>query len=115
MIFNPSSINKHLIRLRKSIFHFFKFYSQNPTSDFAKLKHLLNAAKQVVILSGAGISAESGVPTFRGPKGLWRQLEASILFNPVTFREDPGFVWEYYHYMRELVLKAQPNAVRITE
>ena len=110
MSFNPRSLYKH----RKAISHLPKFYSLKPKSDFTKLKRLLNAAKTVVVLSGAGISAESGVPTFRGPgEGLWRQLEASILYNPVTFREDPGLVWEYYHYMRELVLKSQPNAVRL--
>ncbi|KAJ8727525.1 hypothetical protein PYW07_001644 [Mythimna separata] len=44
---------------------------------------------------------------------MWRKLDASILYNPVTFREDPGLVWEYYHYIRELVLKTKPNAGHI--
>lgn len=105
---NSRSYYKH----RKILWQLAKFYSQNPKSDFSKLKNILNAAKQVIILSGAGISAESGVPTFEKPEGLWRKMEATILYNPVTFREDPGLVWEYYHYIRELVLKAQPNAVR---
>lgn len=90
---------------------FLKFCSKKQSSDFAKLKHLLKAAKQVVVLTGAGISAESGVPTFRGPGGLWRKLDATLLANPSAFREDPGLVWEFYHYRRELVLKAKPNAV----
>ncbi|KAJ8733342.1 hypothetical protein PYW08_001640 [Mythimna loreyi] len=102
----PRSFYKHT----KTLYYLRKFYSQN---DFAKFKNVLNTAKQVVVLTGAGISAESGVPTFREPEGLWRKLEASILYNPVTFREDPGLVWEYYHYIRELVLKAQPNAGHI--
>ncbi|XP_047035464.1 NAD-dependent protein deacylase sirtuin-5, mitochondrial-like [Helicoverpa zea] len=92
---------------------FLKFCSKKQSSDFAKLKHLLKAAKQVVVLTGAGISAESGVPTFRGPGGLWRKLDATLLANPSAFREDPGLVWEFYHYRRELVLKAKPNAGHI--
>ncbi len=60
--------------------------------------------------SGAGISAESGVPTFRGAGGLWRRYQATDLASPVAFRRDPSLVWEFYHYRRELVNTKQPNA-----
>ncbi|KAG6441413.1 hypothetical protein O3G_MSEX001796 [Manduca sexta] len=81
-----------------------------PSSDMAKFKEALKAAKQVVILSGAGISAESGIPTFRGAGGFWRKYQSSALATPEAFRESPSLVWEFYHYRREVAAKAQPNA-----
>ncbi|CAB3239435.1 unnamed protein product [Arctia plantaginis] len=83
------------------------------SNDMSKFKELLQSAKEVVVLSGAGISAESGIPTYRDQGDLWRTLPSSILNNPGTFREDPGLVWEFYHHRREMALKAQPNAGHI--
>ncbi|CAH2071011.1 unnamed protein product, partial [Iphiclides podalirius] len=79
------------------------------SSDIAKFKEALKASKQVVILSGAGISAESGIPTFRGAGGYWRKYQASSLATPEAFRNNPSLVWEFYHYRREVAAKAQPN------
>ncbi|XP_013139072.1 PREDICTED: NAD-dependent protein deacylase sirtuin-5, mitochondrial-like isoform X2 [Papilio polytes] len=79
------------------------------SSDMAKFKETLKAAKEVVILSGAGISAESGIPTFRGAGGYWRKYQASSLATPEAFRHSPSLVWEFYHYRREVAAKAQPN------
>lgn len=96
---------------QKTLHYVPKPFTQRQFNSFAKFKQVLNAAKRVVVLSGAGISAESGVPTFRGKDGLWRTLDAPLLASPSAFRDDPGLVWEFYHYRRELVLNAKPNAV----
>lgn len=72
----------------------------------------LKEAKNVLILTGAGVSAESGVPTFRGSGGLWRKYQAQNLATPEAFAANPSLVWEFYHYRRELVLKVEPNLVR---
>lgn len=77
----------------------------------AKFRESLKSAKGVAILSGAGISAESGIPTFRGPEGYWRKWPPTILASPAAFREDPSLVWEFYHYRREVARKAKPNPV----
>ncbi len=61
-------------------------------------------------MTGAGISAESGVPTFRGPDGLWRNYSPEKLATPEAFEQDPRLVWEWYDWRRSVVHKAQPNA-----
>lgn len=75
----------------------------------AAFQNLLASARHIVILTGAGISAESGIPTFRGDGGLWRTYEAQELATPDAFRKNPSLVWEFYHYRREVVAKCQPN------
>jgi NAD-dependent deacetylase sirtuin 5 len=75
----------------------------------ASFTQLLDAAKRIVILTGAGISAESGIPTFRGAGGLWRTYQAQELATPQAFRANPSLVWEFYHYRREVVARCQPN------
>lgn len=69
----------------------------------------LDAAKNIVVLTGAGISAESGIPTFRGAGGLWRSYNAMELATPEAFQRDPSLVWEFYHYRRTVVAKCGPN------
>jgi NAD-dependent deacetylase len=76
----------------------------------ARLRQALNQAHRVVALTGAGISAESGVPTFRGADGLWRQYRAMDLATPEAFARDPDLVWEFYNWRRELLAKLAPNA-----
>ncbi|KAG0586801.1 hypothetical protein KC19_2G118500 [Ceratodon purpureus] len=71
---------------------------------------VLQNAKKVVVLSGAGISAESGIPTFRGEGGLWRDYDATELATPGAFAANPSLVWEFYHYRRTIVAGAAPNA-----
>jgi len=64
----------------------------------------------VAVLTGAGISAESGVPTFRDAQtGLWAKYEPSELATPQAFKRNPKLVWEWYAWRRELVASAQPN------
>lgn len=83
----------------------------SPSNDMEAFRNLVKTAKHVVILTGAGISAESGVPTFRGAGGLWRKYQAQQLASPQAFLKNPSLVWEFYHYRRELVLKKSPNKV----
>lgn len=82
-----------------------------PSSDVAAFRNIVNRSKNVVVLSGAGISAESGIPTFRGAGGFWRTYQAQQLATPEAFTANPSLVWEFYHYRRELVLTKQPNKV----
>eukprot|EP01063_Lacrimia_lanifica_P038504 TRINITY_DN8214_c0_g3_i1.p3 TRINITY_DN8214_c0_g3~~TRINITY_DN8214_c0_g3_i1.p3 ORF type:complete len:281 (+),score=89.78 TRINITY_DN8214_c0_g3_i1:1427-2269(+) len=70
----------------------------------------LRRARHVVVLTGAGVSAESGVPTFRGEGGLWRRYQALELATPEAFRSDPALVWQFYEYRRRLVSGCMPNA-----
>lgn len=75
----------------------------------SKLAHLLKDVEQVVVLTGAGISQESGIPTFRGPGGLWRNFRAEDLATPQAFHRDPQLVWEWYDWRRGLIGQAKPN------
>ena len=69
---------------------------------------------RVVVLTGAGVSAESGVPTFRGQGGLWRTYRAEDLATPEAFARDPALVWAWYDWRRQLVAACQPNAAHVT-
>ena len=73
------------------------------------VRSLLDAARSVVVLTGAGISAESGVPTFRGPGGLWRDYRPEDLATPEAFAGDPRLVWEWYDWRRRKIADARPN------
>jgi NAD-dependent deacetylase len=64
----------------------------------------------VVALTGAGVSAESGIPTFRGLGGLWRGRDPLRLATPEAFEADPALVWEFYNWRRGLVSAATPNS-----
>ena len=66
-----------------------------------------------MVLTGAGVSAESGVPTFRGAGGFWREYAAQDLATPYAFRRDPSLVWEFYHYRREVMREKHPNPAHI--
>ncbi|UJR07829.1 hypothetical protein I4U23_012112 [Adineta vaga] len=76
---------------------------------FEKFRELFAKARSVLVLTGAGISAESGVPTFRGSGGLWRQFKATELATPAAFAQSPSLIWEFYQYRRELVQTKEPN------
>lgn len=65
--------------------------------------------QKVVVMSGSGISAESGIPTFRGAGGLWRDFRPEELATPEAFRRDPLLVWEWYQSRRDLIRSAKPN------
>ena len=70
----------------------------------------IKGAKRLTILTGAGVSAASGVPTFRGQDGLWRRYRAEDLATPDAFARDPRLVWEWYAWRRELIAACRPNA-----
>ncbi len=76
----------------------------------AMVREWLTAAASVAVLTGAGISAESGIPTFRGPGGLWRTYRAEDLATPQAFARDPQLSWEWYDWRRANIATAQPNA-----
>lgn len=82
----------------------------NFQEGIAKAREWLRAAETIAVLTGAGISAESGVPTFRGVGGLWRSYRPEDLATPGAFARDPKLVWEWYNWRRELIAKASPNA-----
>ena len=69
----------------------------------------LAESERVAVLTGAGISAESGVPTFRGKDGLWQGFRATDLATPEAFAGDPKLVWNFYNWRRELLAPLQPN------
>jgi NAD-dependent deacetylase len=69
----------------------------------------LARSQRVVALTGAGVSAESGVPTFRGPGGLWRNYRPEDLATPEAFARDPALVWEWYQWRQGIVAGCQPN------
>ncbi len=77
--------------------------------DLTQARAWLAGATSVAVLTGAGISAESGVPTFRGPEGLWREFKPEELATPEAFARDPRLVWEWYDWRRSIVAKAAPN------
>lgn len=71
---------------------------------------LLRKASHVAVLTGAGISAESGIPTFRDAlTGLWSRFDAEDLATPEAFQRDPALVWGWYEWRRMKVLQAEPN------
>ncbi len=76
----------------------------------SKLQSLLKHAESVCVLTGAGISAESGVATFRGTDGLWSKLKPEELANFDAFMRNPELVWEWYNYRRKIVHDVKPNA-----
>ena len=80
-----------------------------PVQFSSKLQSLLIPSTRVVVLTGAGISAESGVPTFRGQDGLWNQYRVEDLATPQAFAVHPKRVWEWYSWRRELISRIEPN------
>jgi NAD-dependent deacetylase len=65
---------------------------------------------RVLVVTGAGISAESGIPTFRGTGGYWRNLDPAKLATQSAFDSDPELVWQWYRERREMIRRAEPNA-----
>jgi NAD-dependent deacetylase len=74
----------------------------------------LARARSVAVLTGAGVSVESGVPTFRAAQtGLWAKYNPEELSTPRAFRRNPRLVWEWYAWLRQLVAEARPNAAHL--
>ena len=76
---------------------------------FDSIKDQIKNYKKIVFVTGAGISQESGIPTFRGKDGLWRNHDAMKLATIDAFYDNPKLVWEWYNERRMNVFQAQPN------
>jgi len=73
----------------------------------------LAEARSIVAFTGAGISAESGVPTFRGATGIWNKMRAEELASMDAFMKNPDLVWEWYAHRKRIIAEVQPNAGHI--
>lgn len=71
-------------------------------------------AEHLIALTGAGISKESNIPTFRGEDGLWREYDATDLATPQAFARDPELVWEWYTWRQNLIAQCEPNPAHLT-
>ncbi|GLC24059.1 SIR2 family NAD-dependent protein deacylase [Roseisolibacter agri] len=80
------------------------------TPELGRARALLAGAQRLLVFTGAGVSAESGVPTFRGAGGMWNARRAEDLATPEAFARDPRLVWEWYAWRRGLVARCEPNA-----
>ncbi|KAJ5093737.1 SIR2 family histone deacetylase [Penicillium angulare] len=80
-----------------------------PAADLESFSKHLKRSTRILALLGAGISASSGLPTFRGAGGFWRSYDATSLATPEAFEENPGLVWQFYSYRRHMALQAKPN------
>jgi len=74
----------------------------------------LKKSESIVFFTGAGISAESGIPTFRGKEGLWNKFRPEELASFDAFIKNPELVWEWYNYRRKIIHEAKPNAAHLT-
>lgn len=79
------------------------------SNDLASFHQYLCSSRRILALVGAGLSASSGLPTFRGAGGLWKGYEATELATPDAFQTDPGLVWQFYSHRRLAALRAKPN------
>ena len=75
----------------------------------SQVRQWLDDGSSIAVLTGAGVSAESGIPTFRGQGGLWKQYRPEDLATPQAFARDPKLVWEWYDWRRGLIARAAPN------
>jgi NAD-dependent deacetylase len=78
-------------------------------SQLQRAAALLGRVTNLVAFTGAGVSAESGVPTFRGAEGVWKDFRAEEVATPEAFRRDPKLVWEFYNHRRNRLAEVQPN------
>ena len=79
-------------------------------NSMQEVREWIAQAESVAVLTGAGISAESGIPTFRGDGGFWKNFKAEDLATPEAFLRDPKLVWEWYDSRRAMIAQAKPNA-----
>ena len=78
--------------------------------EFRGLLERMHPGVRLTVLTGAGVSAASGVPTFRGADGLWKNFKPETLATPQAFARDPRLVWEWYDWRRQKIAACQPNA-----
>ncbi len=82
--------------------------------DLAFAASIISEARHLIALTGAGISKESNVPTFRGKDGLWRKHNVMDLATPSAFARNPQLVWEWYSWRQDLIAKCTPNPAHHT-
>jgi NAD-dependent deacetylase len=82
--------------------------------DLTSAASILSKAQHLIALTGAGISKESNVPTFRGEDGLWRKYNVMDLATPSAFARNPQLVWEWYSWRQDLIAKCHPNPAHHT-
>ncbi|KAL9057690.1 MAG: hypothetical protein Q9162_002164 [Coniocarpon cinnabarinum] len=78
-------------------------------ADAASFRRHLASSQRILALCGAGLSVASGLPTFRGAGGLWRDHDATQLATPEAFQASPSLVWQFYSFRRHMALQARPN------
>lgn len=83
--------------------------SGGPSTDIPSFRRCLSLSRRVLVLVGAGLSASSGIPTFRGTDGLWRHHDVAKLATPDGFAENPRLVWEFYAERLQEARSARPN------
>ncbi|KAI9063773.1 DHS-like NAD/FAD-binding domain-containing protein [Trametes sanguinea] len=86
---------------------------QDINKDIEAFREVLRNAKRVVVVAGAGLSAASGIPTFRGRGGYWRKHDVLSLSTPAAFIGNPSRSWQFHHYLRETMFKASPNEAHL--
>lgn len=77
--------------------------------NYVKIVEKMKASKRIAVLTGAGVSAESGIKTFRDPDGLWSKFNPQELASMNGFMKNPELVWEWYNYRREIISSVEPN------
>ncbi|KAF9653610.1 DHS-like NAD/FAD-binding domain-containing protein [Thelephora ganbajun] len=85
-----------------------------PSTSIQAFREVVKSSQNIIVIAGAGLSAASGIPTFRDGGGLWRKYEAKNLATPRAFAKDPSRVWQFYHMRREKARGAEPNAAHMT-
>ncbi|KAL1762340.1 DHS-like NAD/FAD-binding domain-containing protein [Schizophyllum commune] len=81
-----------------------------PSTSVDDFRRVLASSTHIVVVAGAGLSAASGIPTFRDTGGLWHGRDPDEVATPAAFAKDPAMVWQFYHKRREEAKRAQPNA-----
>ncbi len=88
-------------------------YRTEMTDDIDRLRELVHGARRAVVLTGAGISTESGIPDFRSGRGIWAEFDPMEVGHISAFRRDPAQVWRFYRLRIDVVRQAAPNAGHI--
>src|ERR671912_64211 len=87
--------------------------NHNKSNIFQNIKDKIIDLDKFVFLTGAGISKESGIPTFRGNEGLWKKYDPMKLASVSSFIENPSLVWKFYAYRQKLISECHPNGAHI--
>lgn len=85
----------------------------HPSNNNEEFRKLVKNASHIVVITGAGISADSGVPTYEGSWGTWREFPSQMLDSETMFSQKPQIVWEFNQFRRDCVLRAKPNMAHI--